>query len=112
MRGMDSTTRLPWLERVGIRYFHKLSGGVPVDAGDGVHILNPDERRGLRHIERWTVVRACSAVALSTLVSAFAEIWAQPLLGPDAGQANLSQNLQFWSIVVGATGFASVIEIL
>ncbi len=103
----------PLLVRWGIRYFRELSRSQgPVDAGDGVHFLNPDERAALRRIERGAIVRAAIAGALSTVVAAVAEVLAHPLLGPDPDHASFEQNVRFWGIVAGATVLASIIEIL
>lgn len=103
----------PLLVRWGVRYFRELSRSQgPVDAGDGVHFLNPDERAALRRIERGAIVRAAIAGALSTIVAAVAEVLAHPLLGPDPDHASFEQNARFWGIVAGATVLASIIEIL
>lgn len=103
----------PLLVRWGVRYFRELSKAQgPVDAGDGVHFLNPDERAALRRIERGAIVRAAIAGALSTIVAAVAEVLAHPLLGPDPDHATFEQNARFWGIVAGATVLASIIEIL
>lgn len=107
-----SATRAPLLERVGVRYFRRLSASIgPVDAGDGVHFLNPREREALRAVVRGTIVRASIAGALSALVSAFTEILAHPLLGPEPDLASVGDQARFWTLVGGATALASVIEI-
>jgi hypothetical protein len=102
----------PLLERVGVRYFRRLSASLgPVDAGDGVHFLNPQERAGLRAVVRGTIVRACVAGAISAMVSATTEILARPLLGPEPDLASWSEEARFWTLLAGATALASVIEI-
>jgi hypothetical protein len=103
----------PLLVRWGIRYFRELSKGHgPIAAGDGVHVLNPEERAALRRIQRNAIIRAAIAGALSTLVAAVAEVLAHPLLGADPDHASFEQNVRFWGIVGGATVLASIIEIL
>ena len=103
----------PILVRWGVRYFRELSKKRgPVDVGDGVHYLNPDERAALRKIERGAIVRAAIAGALSAIVAAVAEVLAQPILGPKSKHATFEQQVQFWSIVGAATALASIIEIL
>jgi hypothetical protein len=103
----------PILVRWGVRYFRELSKKLgPVDAGDGVHFLNPDERAALKRIERGAIIRAAVAGAISTVVAAVTEVLAHPLLGPDDHHATFEQQLRFWSIVGGATVLASIIEIL
>jgi hypothetical protein len=106
------TAESPLLERLGVRYFRRLSESIgPVDAGDGVHYLNPDERHAMRRVERGTILRACGAGALSTMVSAAAEVLAHPLLGPNPDTASTAAQLQFWGIVLAATAAASIVEI-
>lgn len=103
----------PILVRWGVRYFRELSKKLgPIDAGDGVHFLNPDERAALRKIERGAIGRAAIAGAISTIVAAVTEVLAHPLLGPDDRHATVEQQIRFWSIVGGATVLASIIEIL
>src|SRR6185295_1356689 len=93
----------PVLVRWGVRYFRALSQKMgPVDVGDGVHFLNPDERAALRRIERGAIMRAAVAGAVSTIVSSTAEV----IVGPDA------PFLRFWGVVIGATVVASTFEIL
>jgi len=93
----------PVLVRWGVRYFRALSRKMgPVDVGDGVHFLNPDERAALRRIERGAIMRAAVAGGVSTIVSATAEV----LVGADA------PFLRFWGVVIGATVVASTFEIL
>jgi hypothetical protein len=108
----QTTAESPLLERLGVRYFRRLSKSIgPVDAGDGVHYLNPDERHAMRRVERGAILRACAAGALSTIVSAAAEVLAHPLLGPHPDTAPVSAQLEFWGIVLGATIGASIVEI-
>src|SRR4051794_1218241 len=103
----------PLLVRWGVRYFRALSKAHgPVDVGDGVHFLNPDERVALRRIQRGAIVRAAIAGAISTIVSATAEVLAHPLLGADPDHASAGANLRFWAVVGGATVLASIVEIL
>lgn len=103
----------PILVRWGVRYFRELSKKLgPVDVGDGVHFLNPEERATLRKIERGAIIRAAVAGAISTVVAAVTEVLAHPLLGPDDHHATFGQQLHFWAIVGGATVLASIIEIL
>lgn len=101
----------PLLERWGVRYFRALSRDVSVVDVDGVHFLNSAERAGLRAVVRGAVTRAAVAGALSTLVSAGAEVLATPLLETAGNDSAGAMRVRFWLIVVGATALASVIEI-
>ncbi len=101
----------PLLVRIGLRYFRHLSDGRGrIDAGDGVHFLNPEERAALKRIERRAVIRAAIAGGLSTIVAAGVEVGiAQPLI---EHHATLHANLEFWAIVGGVTAVTSILEIL
>jgi hypothetical protein len=106
----EHTTTPPGrLERWGVTYFRVLSRGVTVVDVDGVHFLNADERAGLIRVVRSAVIRAAVAGAISTLVSAVAEVLATPLVDPN--RPMLSMTIRFWAIVLGATALASIIEI-
>lgn len=110
--GGETTVSLPYLERVGLSYFRRLSGAAgPVVADDEVHVLNPRERKALKAVQRGAITRAAVAGALSTAISAAAEVLAQPLLGHDPDHADLGAKARFWGIVIAATAFASVLEI-
>ncbi len=102
----------PLLERVGVQYFHRrsqrLAGPAPSDA---VHVINPEERAGMRRVERGAVLRAAAAGAVSACASAVAEVWASPLV-PDGAPFFSAASLEFWLIVGGVTLIASVLEIL
>ena len=102
---------LPLLERLGVRYFRRLSDVFgKIDAGDGVSYLNPDERKALRRVTRAGITRAAIAGALSTIASGTAEIIARNILHPEV---NTSWDVQvkLWSAIAGATAAASVVEI-
>lgn len=101
--------RPPLLERMGIWYFRALSRAARHRAAtDPVHELNAEERASLRGIQRAAIVRAAAAGAVSSIVSAAAEIWVTPA-HPEAAAAN---PWMFWGVVGGATALASVVEIL
>ncbi len=106
--GPDPRARPPLLERMGIWYFRALSRAARRHAAtDPVHELNALERASLRDIQRAAIVRACAAGAVSSIVSAVAEIWVTPA-HPDA-EAN---PWVFWGVVGGVTALASIVEIL
>ncbi|MDX2015838.1 MAG: hypothetical protein SFW67_36930 [Myxococcaceae bacterium] len=106
----------PLLERVAVQYFARRSERQPKApvapaASDAVHVLNADERRAMRAVQRGAIVRSAVAGALSGLVAAVAEVWAQPL-APEGTPLFSAGSLQFWLVVGAATGVASVAEIL
>jgi hypothetical protein len=99
---------LPLMERVGIWYLRSRPRPAPISPDDGtddvVHVLDARERALLRRIERSAILRAAAAGALSTLVSAGAELVVL--------EHETSDPLLFWAVVGGATAVASLIEIL
>lgn len=100
--------RPPLLERMGIWYFRALSRAARRRAAaDPVHELNDEERASLRRIQRSAILRACAAGAVSSIVSAAAEVWVTP--GHPEAEAD---PWMFWGVVGGATALASVVEIL
>jgi hypothetical protein len=109
---IPQSAELPLLERLGVRYFRSLSKfHGPIDAGDGVNYLNPQERHELRRVVRSGVTRAAVAGALSTVVSGTAEIIARFVLHPDAPNATWETQVKLWTVIGVATASASVIEI-
>ena len=104
--------KAPFLERVGVRYLERAARAAPpVAASDAIHVLNADERRALRRIERGAVLRAAAAGGLSAFSSALADALAQPLLGADPDVATHEQLLAFWAVVGGVTVVAAICEI-
>jgi hypothetical protein len=107
-----ATADLPLLERLGVRYFRRLSTAHgPIDAGDGVAYLNPQERHELRRVVRSGVTRAAVAGAISTCVSGTAEIIARHILHPEAANATWETQAKLWTVIGVATACASIVEI-
>lgn len=102
---------VPLLERWGVRVLHGRGqrSAAPGEPIDEVHELNPSERKALRSIVWWTVVRAGMAGALSTVVSGLAEMWIAPRTG--GGEGSTESVVAFWGVVGGATIVASAFEI-
>jgi hypothetical protein len=108
----ESEVELALLERFGLSILRR-SPAHPAVAGedDPIHVLNPDERRALRRIERGAVLRAATAGALSGSASAGAAIWARRFLGPEGAAHSSADALRFWGTVGCATLVASAFEI-
>ena len=101
---MSKTPPPPFMARVGRRYFANRSSRVKaLQSGDAVHVLNPEERKGLRRVERGAVFRSALAGALSGGSCAAAEVFADAHW-PDAP-------VMYWSVLGGVTVVASVLEI-
>ena len=104
-------SRPPFLERMGIWYLRALSRRVSRrEDNDPVHELNAAERAELRRIQRAAIGRACIAGALSTVVSAVAEVLVTP--AEHTTLVDAPSGLLFWGVVGGATAIASIVEIL
>ncbi|HWA75561.1 MAG TPA: hypothetical protein VG937_24670 [Polyangiaceae bacterium] len=108
----DPRTKLALLERFGLSVLRR-SPSHPAVAGedDPIHVLNPEELRALRRIERGAVLRAATAGALSGSASAGAAIWAHRFLGPNGAPLSNADAVRFWGAVGAATLVASAFEI-
>ena len=101
---MSKTPPPPFMARVGRRYFANRSSRVKaLQSDDAVHVLNPEERKGLRRVERGAVTRAALAGALSGGSCAAAEVFADGHW-PDAP-------VTYWAFLGGVTLVASALEI-
>lgn len=102
----------PLLERFGLAYFERRSTALPaIVTTDEVHVLNPDELRELTWIQRWAVIRAALIGAASGFVAALAEILASPILGDDPAAATTAMEVEYYAVVFGVAGVATVFEI-
>jgi hypothetical protein len=100
----------PLLERVGTRYL--LRGAVLVAPPiDEIHVLNPDERRGLRRVVRGAVLRAAVAGVLNALVTGFGALYATRFLGPRPEHPTPSELLSYWSVFGALAAVFAVAEI-
>jgi len=103
---------LPLFERLGLAVLRRTPARAPVaGADDPIHVLNADEQRELRRIERLAVLRAATAGALSGSATATAAIWAHRFLGPDGAPLSAADGVRFWAAVIGVTIIASIFEI-
>jgi hypothetical protein len=103
---------LAFFERFGLAVLANAPARAAVSGEDDpVHVLNPDEQRELRRIERLAVLRAVTAGALSGGASAAAAIWAHRFIGPDGHPYTAADGARFWSTVVVVTIIASIFEI-
>jgi hypothetical protein len=65
----------PLLEKLGVGFFRRRETGVaPPILLDAVHVLNADEQRALRRVERGAIARAALAGAISAGLSGAAEL--------------------------------------
>jgi hypothetical protein len=103
---------LPLLEKFGLAVLLWTPARAAIAGPDDpVHVLNPEELRELKRLERNAVLRAALAGALSGLASAVAAIWAHRFLGPDGSPLGAAEAVKFWGIVLSVTIVASIFEI-
>jgi len=104
---------LPLLERLAMGVLRRSRARKAVSGEDDpIHVLNEDERRELRQIEKRAVTRAGVAGALSGLMSAGAAMWATfRFLGPGGVALSTQDSVAYWGVVMLATLVASIFEI-
>jgi hypothetical protein len=107
----DPKPEIPLLER----YARRLLLAAPIEKArvfeDPVHVLNPEERAGVRRIERTALLHAGIAGVANAVLTGAGELWAFPLLGPNPDLASLAQRTSFWLTFGLASLVAAVLEI-
>ncbi len=104
--------KAPMMERAGLWYLKKLHSKKPPERIDiHTYVLDNDERKNINRIEKWAIINVAVAGGLSSVVSGLAAFFADSLNYENAGIFSDS-NLVYWSIVMGVTIFASLIEII
>lgn len=102
----------PLLERWGFRLMRRLSSSArPVHSDDPVHLLDSEERRAIRSVEKGAVIRAVSAGALTALIVALTELW---LRANEAEGATLywGGSARYWIILGMVVGGATLVEMV
>lgn len=102
----------PLLERLGFRLMRRISSGArPVHPDDPIHLLDSDERRAIRSVEKGAVIRAVSAGALTALIAALTELW---LRANEAENATLywGGSARYWMILGVVVGGATLVEMI
>src|SRR5262245_54869140 len=104
---------VPVLERLSSRYLrNRVAALEPVaPADDPIHVLNEEERRGLRRIQRGAVVRAAVAGALNAVLTGLAELYAARFLGHRPEHATLMQTVHYWGVFVVLAAIFAIAEI-
>lgn len=101
------------MERVGLRFFQRLSKRYPHNfSPDEIHVLNPQERAGLRKIQRNTVIRAGIAGAISAGLSVLAGVLLLPLLEGQEVDPPWELYIPYFLGVTGITIAVTVLEIM
>lgn len=109
MTQVKKKEKTSFMLKFGMRYFKKIAKKYPdYVLDDEIHVLNVNERRKLRYIERKAVFLAALAGALSATCSAIANYFAQPIIANDN---SLEAQVYYWSIVGGVTMIATAFEL-
>jgi len=100
------------LESLGVRYFSRRAEALPkVELGDAVHVLNPAERRALRRIQGFAILRAFLIGAVSAGIVATAMVLLLPLKGADPDAVTWDQHALYWGLVVTIGVITAVAEV-
>jgi hypothetical protein len=99
------------LEQVAVRYLTARARRETARVDPRVHLLDDSEREALLRIERGAIFRSALAGALSSLVVALAEIWADTFIAPGT-EGGLLEHGRYWGVVMGVTIGAAAVEIL
>lgn len=105
----DKTT--PWLEKIGVRYFHHLSRNKRIARTDEIHILNERERQQLKSIEHWAVFRAGMAGAIAGTVVVLIALAADPIFVAHGEEPGLGEAWDYWLIVLLLGAVVTLVEI-
>ncbi len=107
----QDTKHIPIMEKLGIRYLKKLRAKTALDRIDSqAYILDNEEREKINKIEKRAIINVVIAGTISTIASGLAGYLADPLI--DLSSSFFSkENMLYWSIVLGATIIASMVEI-
>ncbi len=102
---------IPLLERFATRLLRAAPADDAPVFEDPIHVLNPEERAGVRRIERSAILHAATAGVANAILTGVGELWALPLLGPNPDLATLAQHTSFWLTFGFASLVAAVLEI-
>ena len=103
----SKSDKLPFLERLGVKYLTSISSGLPpVQLGpeDPVHVLNAQERAALSRTMRVGVLKGLAAGASAGLAGAIVEMVVETDQVPTFG-------LPDWAAISVVTVFVTIIEI-
>lgn len=103
----------PLMERLGMRYFQRLSAKYPRKfSTDEIHVLNRSERKQLRRIQRNNIIRAAVAGGISAGLSVIASVMLEePMLGPNSADLPFMEQIWYLGAVMGISTVFTAIEI-
>lgn len=99
--------KLPFLERLGVRYLNNIEAGLPpvdLDPADPVHVLTPQERAALSRTIRIGWLKGLAAGGAAGLAGAIVEMLVETSTVPTYGLPN-------WAAIGVVTIFVTVLEI-
>ena len=104
--------QIPLMEKVGVWYLKKLRTKTALDRIDSqVYILDEEEHIKINKIARRAIINVVIAGTISTIASGLAGYLADPLIDLSSDFFS-KENMLYWSIVIGVTVLASLIEII
>ncbi len=104
--------RVPLLERAGLAYLGRLARGRTLPpAADPVHVLNPDEQRELRRVERGAIARAALAGAVSALCGVGIVTWVARLRGAEPEPLGDAAQFAAWTLAMTWVAAICALEI-
>jgi hypothetical protein len=103
----------PLMERLGMRYFQRLSAKYPHNfSPDEIHVLNKSERKQLRKIQRNNIIRAAVAGGISAGLSVVASVLLEePMLGPNSADLPFMEQIWYLGTVMGISTAITAVEI-
>lgn len=103
----------PLMERLGMRYFQRLSAKYPHNfSPDEIHVLNKSERKQLRRIQRNNIIRAGVAGGISAGLSVVASVMLEePMLGPNSSDLPFMEQIWYLGAVMGISTVFTSLEI-
>jgi hypothetical protein len=102
--------QVTFLERVSSRYLRSSHEAAPT-APDPIHVLNADERAGLRRVVRGAQIRAALAGTANAIVTGLGELYASRFLGHRPAHATFRQTVSYWGIFGLLAAIFAVAEI-
>ena len=100
------------VERFAVGYFKRKAGaGARPRQGDAVHVLNPEERRTLRRIERNAVLRAAGAGAFAATLGATVSVLARPLLGDEPDDVSWVEYTRYLAVTLLTALPVAIVEL-
>lgn len=108
----EPTVEYSRMERLGLRFFKRLSQRYPHNfSPDDIHVLNPEERKALRRLQRNAVIRAAIAGGLSAGIGVIIGLLLEPMLQGQVEDPPMNLWLPYFGLVTGISILVTFAEI-